>query len=93
MQDLFTLSKLESGDMVLHLQRINLSRICHEVLLDYYNLLEKKHFEVDIWMTEKPCHVLADAGAVERILKNLLDNAIKYGEEGQYLAFRLCRQD
>ena len=26
-------------------------------------------------------------------MKNLLDNAIKYGEEGQYLAFRLCRQD
>ncbi|CVI69847.1 Alkaline phosphatase synthesis sensor protein PhoR [Eubacteriaceae bacterium CHKCI004] len=93
MQDFFTLSKLESGDMVLHLQRINLSRICHEVLLDYYNLLEKKHFEADIRMTEEPCPVLTDAGAVERILKNLLDNAIKYGEEGQYLAFRLCRQD
>ncbi len=29
--------------------------------------------------------------ALNRILKNLIDNAIKHGDEGKYLAFRLKR--
>lgn len=93
MEDFFTLSKLESGDSIFHIQKINLVRICHDVLLDYYNLLEENQFHVDIEIPEEPCHVMADGEAVTRILKNLLDNAVKYGDSGQYLAVRLSQNE
>ncbi len=89
----FTLSKLESGDIRLEIQKLNLSKLCHELLLSYYNVLEQKQFHVDIQIEEEPVYVNADPDALERILKNLTDNAIKYGGSGNYLALRLAKKE
>jgi signal transduction histidine kinase len=40
---------------------------------------------------EQPVTALADAGAVRRILLNLLDNAVKYGPSGQTVTVHLSR--
>ena len=58
-------------------------------MLDYYNLLEENQFHVDIEIPEEPCHVMADGEAVTRILKNLLDNAVKYSPSGSRIDVRL----
>ena len=87
--DYFTMSKITSGDMDLKLQKTNITEICHEVLLDYYDVLEKSCFEVNIDSGSMPEHAYADADALKRILKNLVDNAIKYGSDGKYLALRI----
>ncbi|MCM1026444.1 MAG: HAMP domain-containing histidine kinase [Roseburia sp.] len=88
----FTLSKITSGDREIDLQRENIAQICHEVILDYYDILEEKEFNVEIGIGASPEYVRVDADALKRILKNLIDNAILHGGAGKYLALRLERR-
>jgi len=85
----FTLAKLESGDMALETVRIDLCEICRESILDFYELLTKEAFAVDIVLPETPVYVRGDREAVGRILSNLISNVIRYGAEGKYIGLTL----
>lgn len=85
----FTMSKLESGDMCVALHRIDLTRLCREVMLEYYDILEKARYEVEIQVCGEPVFVCGDEAALIRILKNLIENAIKHGGDGRFLGIRL----
>lgn len=87
----FTMSKINSGDMKIDLQRMNVSQICHEVILEYYDILEEKGYDVEIGIDSAPEYAYVDTDALKRILKNLIDNAIMHGGAGKYLALRLKR--
>ena len=87
--DYFTMSKISSGDLPLKLRKENISRLCHDTILDYYDLLEKQQFEVDIQIPDTPIFVYTDRDALQRILKNLIDNAIRHGSNGKYISLRL----
>ena len=88
----FTMSKIASGDMKIDLRRTNITEICHEVILDYYDILEEAQYNVEIEIGSVPEYACVDADALKRILKNLIDNAVKHGESGKYLSIRLKRE-
>ena len=52
-------------------------------------MLEESEYEVQINLPEKPIMVLIDKKAASRILKNLVDNAIKYGKDGKYFGISI----
>lgn len=87
--DYFTMSKIASGDLPIKLKKENVSRLCQDTILDYYDLLEQKQFEVDIQIPDTPIFAYTDNEALQRILKNLIDNAIRHGGDGKYLSLRL----
>ena len=84
----FTLSKITSGDMNMELGMVNVTQICHDIILDYYDVLDERNYKVEIEISPLPEYACADTPALNRILKNLIDNAIKNGDEGKYIAFR-----
>lgn len=86
---LFDMIKIESGDYVVELQNQDIVSICEETILEYYDLLEESEYEVQINLPEKPIMVLIDKKATSRILKNLVDNAIKYGKDGKYFGISI----
>ena len=75
--NLFNLAKIQSGDMVFHIQKVNLTQVCHEIILEFYTILEEEKFHVEVNIEDKPLYANVDIEAVGRILKNLIDNAIK----------------
>lgn len=81
----FTLAKLEAGDTELTRTTVNLSEICRETVLDFYQLLSQQEIQVDIRLPDSPLFVFSNAQAIQRILSNLISNAIRYGGEGKYL--------
>lgn len=87
--DYFTMSKIASGDLPIKLKKENVSRLCQDTILDYYDLLEQKQFEVDVQIPDPPIFAYIDNEALQRILKNLIDNAIRHGGDGKYLSLRL----
>lgn len=87
--DYFTMSKIASGDLPIKLKKENVSRLFQDTILDYYDLLEQKQFEVDIQIPDPPIFAYIDNEALQRILKNLIDNAIRHGGDGKYLSLRL----
>lgn len=88
----FTISRITSGDFPLDLKRENLSQICCDTVLDYYDLLEERQFQVDIQIPSPPVFADTDRDALQRILKNLIDNAIRHGGSGRYIALRLLSE-
>lgn len=89
----FTLAKLEAGDTVLTMSKINLNEFCRETIVDFYNILTEKEFEVNINIPEPPVFVYADREALGRILNNLISNAVRYGDAGHYLGLTLKKKD
>lgn len=85
----FTLAKLEAGDTNITLSRINVSEICRESVLGFYEILLQKDFEVEISIPEREIFVQGDKDALQRILFNLLSNAVRYGSDGKYLGIFL----
>ena len=77
-EDLLTISRLESGQIVLNQQPINLRESVERALDD----LESRAAERKIALNNEVANhleVLADADRLQQVLFNLIDNAIKYG--------------
>lgn len=91
--NLFNLAKIQSGDMVFHIQKVNLTQVCHDIILEFYTILEEEKFHVEVNIEDKPLYANVDIEAVGRILKNLIDNAIKYGNAGKFLGISLYKKD
>ena len=93
MNQFFTLAKLEAGDTDLKLARINICEVCREIVLEFYELLIQKEFQVEVSIPETELYVQGDRDALQRIFHNLLSNAIRYGSDGKYLGVCLRQDD
>ena len=85
----FTLAKLEAGDMALEISRINICEVCRENILDFYELLKQKEFQVEVKIPEEAVFIMGNKEALHRILYNLISNVIRYGLDGRYLGLVL----
>lgn len=82
-EDLETINKLESGQMVLDLRDFDIRDLVDDVFSD----LEMKARERNIRLTYKEganqhFRVRADKESIRQVLINLIHNSIKYGREG-----------
>ena len=87
--EFFTLAKLESGDMAPELSPIDVCEQCRKSILDYYELLTGREFQVDIDLPKEPVWLQGNQESISRILNNLISNAIRYGSDGRYLGLAL----
>ncbi|MBD5455290.1 MAG: HAMP domain-containing histidine kinase [Lachnospiraceae bacterium] len=85
----FTLTKLEAGDMDIKISKINISELCRENILGFYDILLEKDFTVDIVIPENNIFVQGERTAIDRILTNLISNAVRYGSDGKYISLTL----
>lgn len=88
----FTLAKLEAGDTKIEISKVNISELCRENILDFYDILQGEDFTVEIAIPETDIFIQGEKGAVDRILSNLIANAVRYGSDGKYLGLFL-RED
>lgn len=83
--EFFTLAKIEAGDIDLTKTRIHVNAFCKESIVDFYEILTEKEFEVDIKLPENEIYVYSNKEALKRILWNLITNALRYGSDGKFL--------
>ena len=76
-QDLLTISALESGRMKLDLQPVDLRALTDKVLNFLHGKAENKNVTLVSDLPELTTN--ADANRLDQVLANLVDNAIKYG--------------
>lgn len=87
--EFFTLAKLEAGDMDIALSALPVNELCRESILGFYELLMKDDWQVAVNIPELPIYASGNQEALERILCNLISNAVRYGADGRYLGITL----
>ncbi len=84
LDDLLELSRLEGGRRRLARDRVDLAAATHQVLELIRSAAERRHIRTENLIAPGR-YVLADRDAVEEILVNLLDNAVKYASDGGHV--------
>lgn len=87
----YDLSVIDSDDMEPQKEQINLTNMLIDFLTENAPLLEKSQIEPEINLPETSVFIYSDRGMIERILQNLLSNALRYST-GK-IRIRLCKED
>lgn len=85
----FDLAKLESGDIDIPITRININEVCKKNMLAHYDILTAKGFVVSIDIPAETVYISGNEEALNRIMDNLISNAIKYGSDGKDVGLSL----
>lgn len=79
--DVLDLSKIESGYMEYHFTALDLPGVLMQSVELLKTSLEKKEIKLDITIEKELPTVYADARYLDIVIRNLLDNAIKYVDD------------
>lgn len=79
--DLFEISKINSGKMELHKDRIDIISLIHQVVGEYAYLYEDKNIEFKINSESEEIYMDLDGNMMSRVIENIVINALKYSLE------------
>ena len=83
-QDLLTLSQIETGDIKMRFEHIDLYKLCHEVIDQFEEKAAKKNIKLKLEGSNHKIGVHADWQRMTQVLTNLVSNAISYTpDEGE----------
>lgn len=89
LDQLLDITKQNTNVLTLQLAPHNFSEILRKIIADYLLLLDGQDYHVDIDIADADILMQIDAALIERAIRNLIDNAIRYGKEGHYLGVAL----
>ena len=78
--DLLEISRFDAGAAALDLEDVNLVDVAHRVVASTSALAERRSTRVVIVAGDEPCIAEVDVRRVERIVRNLVTNAIDYAD-------------
>ena len=81
-EDLLEASKASTGNIAVDLMPLNETELVKQVAGEYIDRLRAKGLELVLNLPEKEIPVLADGQLLWRVFDNLLNNALKYSQQG-----------
>jgi two-component system sensor histidine kinase MtrB len=90
--DLLEISRFDAGAAKLEPETIDLAAVAHRVVAAYTSLATRACVELVVRAPDGPVLVEADVRRVERVLRNLVANAIRYSGSDR-VEVRLCADD
>ena len=89
--ELFELAKLDSREMEPHVEAFSLGELVQDVVQQLRLAAEQKRIGLHTHFPEDLPFVSADIGLIERVLKNLIENALRYTQPGGTVTVALIR--
>ena len=80
-QDLLTLSHIETGQIKMHFESIDLHKLTEEVFEQFESKTDKKQVTLRIDSPAKKIVVYADWQRISQVMTNLISNAIKHSDD------------
>ena len=90
--ELFDLAQLDSGEMRLNPETFSLGELVQDVVQQHDLAARQKGLRLQALLPDDLPFVSADIALVERVLGNLLENALRYTPEGGAVTIRLALQ-
>lgn len=81
-EDLFEVSKMASGNMELHRQRVDFTQLMTQAFAEHAEDISTSGLDFRISTPEEPVYIMADGQKWWRVMDNLILNAIKYAMPG-----------
>ncbi len=91
-EELLELARIESGQVPLRLVTIPVEELVRPVVERFHPQAERAGLDLRVELPSTPLHVLADPPRAQRILANLLHNAIKFTPSGGNIRVRATPQ-
>jgi signal transduction histidine kinase len=88
-QNLLFLTRGESGRVTLSFANLDLARFAAETVRDVEPLAADRGISLTVSIADQPVYVFADAGRMQQVLHNLLENALRYTESGGRVEVRV----
>ena len=87
---MLNMSRFETGTLMPNFRDVNLTEIVIQTVLMFEKKIEDKHLEVEgLGSDRMTCEV--DADLVQQVVYNLVENAVKFVNDGGILSFRFER--
>lgn len=84
-EDLSTITKLESGELKLEYENFNLIKLVEDIYEMYEIKAKRRNIELKFQVgSPKNVLVYADKKGISQVISNLVENAIKYGKENGF---------
>jgi signal transduction histidine kinase len=87
--DLFELSKLEARQIQLKKESFVFSELINDMHAKYHLLTKERNIQLEVCLEDKAAIVEADLALMERVIQNLLDNAIKYTPDYGHIEIKM----
>jgi two-component system phosphate regulon sensor histidine kinase PhoR len=84
--DLLDLSKVEAKEFRLKLETLDLALLCEKTVAPFAERASSKHVRLTVKIPGDFAKASGDKSAFDRILTNLIDNALKYSPDGASVA-------
>jgi heavy metal sensor kinase len=92
-EDLLLLSKADIGEVRLDKEDINLTEILNEVVVQMERLVRSKGLSLSVSNHLQDIHILGDALRIRELFINLIENGIKYTEQGGSIHITLQKEN
>lgn len=92
-QDLLTISQIESGEINMHYENFNLVNLCNEVVDQLEVKASKKGTTIEIKKTSGSASVHADYRRIYQVVLNLTTNAINYSSDHSKIVIKLSTEN
>ncbi|MEO1247971.1 MAG: ATP-binding protein [Pseudomonadota bacterium] len=90
--DLFELSKLDTGHTAPDLEAFSLQELVQDVLQEFQLEADKRGIELCVEFDTDGPQTVGDIGLIQRVLENLVRNAVKFTPDGGEVVVRIAEQ-
>lgn len=87
-EELLDFSRIESGALKLQTERFDLRGDLYDAVFTYMDMLRQEGLRVEYEEPEDPIMVTADRNRLKQVFLNIIDNAGKYGKDGDRVLVR-----
>jgi signal transduction histidine kinase len=91
--ELFELAKLDSREIQIQCEPFNISELAHDVVQKFNLSAEERQISIQIDHNQHLPFANADIAMIERVIENLLDNAVRHTSPGGSIRLTFSAQD
>lgn len=91
--DMLEMSKMSSSEYKLDVTQFDLNELTRVCIISLGNRIDEKNLELDVDFESETLSVFADKDAIQRVVINLIDNAVKFSYPNTKVSIKTWTED